>query len=476
MTVAAPGLGAPPDLATAIAERDEALLRLEQMGKRLSRLMLDVRTLFDLPRQLQTMGGPEDILRLLVYTISGQFLVEDVAAYWRSGHEKQFSLLARVALVEPAPPDNIVVDELWAAHAGVKPQALRDIPAGTFSAVPSATTYVVPLWQDGSLSGLLFLADQLTSGALSAQDLSLLQALAEQSVLAMDNVRLLQETQRQQRELAVRNEALALAYSRLQQLDELKGEIIGRTLHEFNTPLTTILGYVQLVRGREQDVLSDRMSRILGIIEENAGRIAESVRAIADAAYLEEGMADRGPARTPVVVADLVAEVVNRFQMIASSRHLTLDLVQQPPFGVLAVDVRQIEQIVGELLQNAIRFTEDGGAIRVSTSPWRPGQTDWTLAVADTGVGIAAAHHQRIFERFESARDVRLHSSGKYEFASGGLGLGLWVVRKIVENHGGTVGVTSAPGRGSTFTVTIPGLQPPPGFTPPAGLEIGPGE
>jgi signal transduction histidine kinase len=121
--------------------------------------------------------------------------------------------------------------------------------------------------------------------------------------------------------------------------------------------------------------------------------------------------------------------------------------------GVLNFEAGKIRICLDHLLINAIKFTPDGGTITVRG--WRDGNTV-NLQVRDNGIGIAREQLPHLFEPFFTEMDVSRHSSGQFEFGRRGLGLGLSVVRAFVAMHGGTVGVTSTPGQGTAFTITLP--------------------
>jgi signal transduction histidine kinase len=123
--------------------------------------------------------------------------------------------------------------------------------------------------------------------------------------------------------------------------------------------------------------------------------------------------------------------------------------------GVVEMDEAKIRDSVNHLLLNAIKFTPDGGAITVSAR--RNGDGEALIRVSDTGVGIDPESVGRVFDRFFTEFDVSRHSSGHFEYGKKGLGLGLSVVKAFVEMHGGRVEVQSEMGKGTTFTIRLPG-------------------
>jgi signal transduction histidine kinase len=136
-------------------------------------------------------------------------------------------------------------------------------------------------------------------------------------------------------------------------------------------------------------------------------------------------------------------------------QQLTLDLAGD--LGTVEVDPAKIRDSIDNLLFNAIKFTPDGGTIQVGAR--RPAEGGVQICVRDSGIGIDAAHLPHLFTTFFTGFDVSRHSSGQYEFGRQGLGLGLSLVKEFVEMHGGKVEVASEPGKGSTFTITLPDKQ-----------------
>ena len=131
---------------------------------------------------------------------------------------------------------------------------------------------------------------------------------------------------------------------------------------------------------------------------------------------------------------------------------MALDL--QPELGIAQVDPAKFADILTNLLINAIKFTPDGGTLRIAAGPHGPDQV--RFEVADPGVGIEEADRPHLFEPFFTGFDTMHHSSGDYQFCKRGMGLGLCLVKTFVELHGGTIEVATSPGEGSTFAFIIP--------------------
>jgi signal transduction histidine kinase len=158
--------------------------------------------------------------------------------------------------------------------------------------------------------------------------------------------------------------------------------------------------------------------------------------------------------RRPTDLAGLLREAADEVRPFVELRHQELALDLPPDLGALPLEPGKIRDSLEHLLLNAIKFTPDGGIIRMGARRTADGGAE--IQVSDTGIGIDAASLPHVFEPFFTAFDVTGHSSGEFEFGGRGLGLGLSLVKAFVEMHGGRVSAASEPGRGSTFTVTLP--------------------
>ncbi len=260
------------------------------------------------------------------------------------------------------------------------------------------------------------------------RDLALAEELGRRAAVAVDNALLYREAQRAQREA--------------QEANRLKDEFLATLSHELRTPLTSILGWTQMLLVREE--LDDAgRRRGLETIERNARVQRQLVEDLLDVSRITSGKLVLDLKEVPLrEVADAALESV---RPTAEARGVVLqarlDAVQEK---VLA-DATRLQQVLWNLLTNAIKFTERGGHV------WMEGRRDSTsveLVVGDTGMGISQELLPHVFERFRQGDGGR---------ARGGLGLGLAIVRHLVELHGGTVGVHSdGPGQGSAFRVRLP--------------------
>jgi PAS domain S-box-containing protein len=214
--------------------------------------------------------------------------------------------------------------------------------------------------------------------------------------------------------------------------------------HELKTPLTSLLGQAQLLqrRGQREGTLSERDSRTVGVVAEQAARLNKMVAALLDVSRLEQGKLSIE--RASLDLGALITRVVDELRPTLT--HHTIEYTAPDTRLPLEGDELRLEQVLQNLLGNAIKYSPDGGPVAVRVE--RCG-TFARLSIRDQGIGIPPDALSQLFGRFYRADNV-----DDRQFA--GLGIGLYVVREIVEMHGGTVSVESREGQGSIFTITLP--------------------
>ncbi|HWQ66873.1 MAG TPA: ATP-binding protein [Methanospirillum sp.] len=242
----------------------------------------------------------------------------------------------------------------------------------------------------------------------------------------------------------------------LRQMDHIKSQFISIASHELRTPLIAIKGYLDLLLKDKNGNLNDDQKRMLGIVTRNTSRLARIITDILDISRIEENRLVL--IRDLFSISDVIREVAEEQQTSIERRkhQLIVELSSDIPevFG----DRDRIYQVFINLLGNAIKYTPDGGIITIRA------QGDGDIihcSVSDTGIGIRTEDIGKIFSRFYQASDVITHRSGKDEFLAGGTGLGLSIVKGIVEAHGGEITVESEYGKGTTFSIILPGSKEP---------------
>ncbi len=230
--------------------------------------------------------------------------------------------------------------------------------------------------------------------------------------------------------------------TRESEVERVRTALISTVSHELRSPLTAITGYIDaLLDGGPWDGATTR--EFLQIIADSAEKLSGLVESLLDAAKLEAGVL--GLEREPVRVERIAQQVVAQRRALFPSHHLAVVAGSRLPLA--DADPLRVEQIISNLVDNAIKYSPDGGAVTVLIG----GEAEVEVSVRDEGIGIAAEHLSQLFERFYRV-DSALSRTTK------GAGLGLYICRSLVETHGGRIWVESTPGRGSVFRFTLPAL------------------
>ncbi|HXH28031.1 MAG TPA: ATP-binding protein, partial [Candidatus Polarisedimenticolia bacterium] len=229
----------------------------------------------------------------------------------------------------------------------------------------------------------------------------------------------------------------------LKRLERVRSEFVANVSHELRTPLTAIRGYAETLRDRgAHDPV--RAAEFAEVIHRNAGRLRDLIEDLLDLSAVEQGEARLSIGPVPVGAAVTQAEAVIRPALDRKRQTLTLDIPASLPPA--RADRDRLAQVLINLLDNAVKFTPEGGAITVAAA-MTPGRI--VLEVRDTGVGIPPEEIGRVFERFyrlDRSRDRR----------EGGTGLGLAIAKHLVQAMEGTIAVDSRQGAGSTFRIELP--------------------
>jgi signal transduction histidine kinase len=248
------------------------------------------------------------------------------------------------------------------------------------------------------------------------------------------------DTRHLERALREREAALAEA-------ERLKREFVGNVSYELRTPLTTIIGYSELLE-RGGEGLSERAHRHIASVRTAAIQLGRSIDDVLDIAQIDAG--EMALELSGVDVAHLLDEALSRWTQTAEAARINLTAVAEPDVGLIRGDRRRLDQVLDHLTENALRQTPAGG--KVSLAAERSGG-EVRISVSDTGRGIPFHVQAKIFDRFVD-RD------------QGGPGLGLALVKSLIELHGGWVALESEPGAGATFTCHLPEAAQAPGAAP----------
>jgi signal transduction histidine kinase len=226
-----------------------------------------------------------------------------------------------------------------------------------------------------------------------------------------------------------------------------KDQFLSNISHELRTPLNSIIGFTDLLLTQELGpALSDRQRDFLETVARNGRQLLELINELLDSQRIAAGKMEIKP--ESVELAGLLAEASDTVQAQAQKHRHTLVVTPPPADLRVQADRGRVRQVLLNLLSNAIKFTPDGGRVTVQAAPVNGG-AEVRVAVTDTGIGIAPEDQPKLFQEFSQ---LDASASRKYE----GTGLGLALSRRLIELHGGAIGVDSEMGKGSTFWFTLP--------------------
>ena len=268
------------------------------------------------------------------------------------------------------------------------------------------------------------------AGEFEPEVVNLLQTFATQSALAIQNARLFREIEEKGKQLEVASQH--------------KSEFLANMSHELRTPLNAIIGFSEVLLEKYFGELNDKQNEYVDDILSSGRHLLSLINDILDLSKVEAGRMELEV--TTFHLPDAIDNAILLVRERASRHGIKLDRVIDERLGDFTGDERKIKQILVNLLTNAVKFTPEGGQVKVEA---RLGDSAAIVSVVDTGIGIAKEDQEPIFEEFRQA-------SGNYEHKREGTGLGLTLTRRFVEMHGGRIWVESEVGKGSTFTFTLP--------------------
>jgi PAS domain S-box-containing protein len=352
----------------------------------------------------------------------------------------------------------------------------------------------VPFIAEEEALGALFIFDR-GHKVFSREDIRLTQAIGRQLGPLLKNAELFDELQWQHRinfaslrELELSRTTLRDNLGQLEQhhrtlqgLNQMKSAFLSLASHELRTPLTTILSGAEFLQSQTEELLGDNEKRALNVIIRASQRLNHIVDDLLDAARLE--------ARTLYIAREsfnpitMINELITEFKPSYQENKINLELQDFPEDTVIRGDAHHLKRALGRLLENAIKFTPEGGLVRIAGRTLQQKKVvgltgelnafsefffDGALAesylrisIRDSGIGVDKADQLRIFDKFQEVGDISTHSTSQAQFGGKGVGLGLTLAKGIIETHDGLVWVESAGAdQGSCFSTLLPLANP----------------
>lgn len=331
-------------------------------------------------------------------------------------------------------PNHPILQRLNQGKATFEPQVSEQMLQETaqseehlqmLKALEISSIMVIPLRSRGQLFGCVSFMRMETRNRYNRADLALAEEVAGRAASALDNARL---------------------YREAREANRLKDEFLAVLSHELRTPLNAILGWTQLLQTRKFNETT--IQRALETIDRNARTQAQLIEDLLDVSRIITGKLLLKPQW--VQAQSLISQIIDTLRLAAEAKSIIVELASDPAIDLMWVDPERFRQIIWNLLSNAIKFTATGGQIAIHLH--QVGSFA-EISITDTGIGIKSEFLPFVFDRFRQADGTTTRSYG-------GLGLGLAIVRHLVESHGGSASVFSeGEGKGSTFKVRFPFLR-----------------
>ncbi len=387
------------------------------------------------PQLLEAVKGLE-ITHLRLPDGTGGESLEIVAPYLEDWGRHRLSVTYRVTFRTLGPS----IARLVFATAGL---TLVSIVLAVWVAVALASRITRPL--EELTSGALGIAEGHFDRRLDIRSRDELQILAEafndMSARLKENVEQLEES----------NKKLAQVNEELKELDRLKSDLLANVSHELRTPLTAIKGYTDYILDRKLGPITEKQEKGLVVVGRNLERLSKSINALLDFSRMDLGRIVLN--LQPFTLTQLVEQIVTTLRAELERKRLAFELHVESQLPQVVGDRERLGQVFENLIINAMKFTPEGGRIAVHAARSSLGSRPAVeVRVRDTGIGIPPAQLDKIFHRFYQ---VDGSSTRRY----GGVGMGLSIVKTILDAHGTAVSVSSEEGRGTEFRFVLPAVE-----------------
>lgn len=448
---------------------------LHKANEEADRALMQLRTLYNVSRELSRTIEIEQTLGLIAEHLVAVARI-DRCAIWLASENETLS----IAVAYGTAADQLAGLSLPFSAPSFVSEALRhrqhrlveDLPDGRPLQDPlghlfqTRSALAMPLLSEEEAIGVITVDGLSSAHPFNASVIDMVRSVTEQAAIAIKTARLYDQLTRFNQELEQRvqqrTEELEQAMRDLEHLDHTKSDFISIAAHELKTPLTLIQGYTNILRESINQQNPQHLTLLQGIIT-GSERLKDIIDdmidvSIIDTEVLTLRLMPASPARViQLAMAEFKDAIVERRQTVVTTGLEEL--------GPIECDAQRLHQVFVNIISNAIKYTPDDGRIDIA-GRLLPGKETGSVSfveitIADTGIGIDAEHHERIFQKFYQIGNVALHSTGKTKFKGGGPGLGLAIAKGVVEAHGGKIWVESkgcdeerCPG--STFHILLP--------------------
>jgi signal transduction histidine kinase/CheY-like chemotaxis protein len=430
------------ELLTTLAAQAAIAIQNVELFQQLTRSAEELHALGEISQAVSSSLDLEEVLDTIVARAAQLSGTEGGSIFEYDAQTGLFHLRTCVgtdpSLVAAMEATRIHIDETYVGRAAASgepqqsPDLMREPPDPHLEHLTRGgwrSLLAVPLYWEREIIGALIVRRK-TAGRFSERTVELLETLASQSAVAIQNARVFRELQERSRQLDVAGRH--------------KSEFLASMSHELRTPLNAVIGFSDVLLERMFGDLNDRQEEYLRDIRDSGRHLLELINEILDLSKVEAGRMEID--RAPVSLSNVLEHGVAMVRERAARRGVALTLDSRGDLGLVSADELKLKQVVLNLLTNAIKFTEVGGSVHVTA---RLEGDEAQVEVRDTGIGIAEDEQERIFEAFQrGGRGVRTSTEGT--------GLGLTLSKRIVELHGGRMWMQSRLGEGSTFGFSIP--------------------
>ena len=234
---------------------------------------------------------------------------------------------------------------------------------------------------------------------------------------------------------------------KLKEVENFRRELIANVSHDLRTPIAIIRGYVETLQMKEETITAEERKRYINTVRESAEKLEKLVNELFELSKLEANQVQ--PKKEPFIISELVSDISNKYQLIAKTKNISINAVLSKELPPVFADVSLIERVMQNLIDNALKFTPEGGTIIIKTI--KNSTTDVQVSVSDNGIGIPENEREQIFARYYKANN--------FTDLKNSTGLGLAIAKKILDLHNSTLDLISKENSGSSFIFRLPLYQ-----------------